>query len=71
MHVPFKIQYRNNLIDKKDSYLKFHVRHVGMTVIAVTVISFTPVTIAWYDLLFRRRDLKPHDTYIYLTYQGK
>jgi hypothetical protein len=21
MHVPFKIHYRNNLIDKKDSYL--------------------------------------------------
>jgi hypothetical protein len=39
MHVPFRIHYRNNLIDKKDSCPI--PRRVA--VIAVTVISFTPV----------------------------
>ena len=27
--------------------------------------------IVWYDLLFRRRDLEPHDNYIYLAFPRK
>ena len=41
MHVPFTIHYRNNLIDKKKILTRFHVRHLGVTVITVAVI--TPV----------------------------
>ena len=45
----FKIHYRNNSIDK-NILTWFHVRHLGMTVIAVTVISFTPVILLTNDV---------------------
>jgi len=44
MHVPFRIHYRNNLIDKKDSY-RIPRPPSWDDVIAITVISFTPVII--------------------------
>ena len=51
MHVPFKIHYRNNLIDKKYSYL-IPRPPSQETVITVTVISFTPVRL---EYLFGKR----------------
>ena len=55
MHVAFKIHYRNNLIDKK-ILTKFHVRHLGMTVITVTVINITPVKSTPKNLINRQLD---------------